>query len=128
MAGARATARTTRQVASDGDGVRLRYVDRAGWPGSPALPPECRIRLIITLPRLAAAALRNQHHDWSLRDVCPIGGFRMATAAGSPSAILTLATPDGFEVAFELPPATIAQLHPALDADARRAPSAVRLQ
>jgi hypothetical protein len=125
MGDAKAAALTTCQVASDGDGVRLVYVDEAGRQGSLALPTECLIRLIITLPRLAAAALQNQHDDRSLRIVYPIGGFRLEAAAGSQSAILTLSTPDGFEVAFALPPATIAQLQSALDVDA---PRAVRLQ
>ena len=120
MADAKAAALTTCQVAADGDGVRLAYVDEGGRPGSLALPTESLLRLIITLPRLAAAALRNQRQDPSLRIVYPIRDFRLEAAAGSRSVILTLATLDGFEVAFAVPPATIAQLHAALDADAPR--------
>jgi hypothetical protein len=116
---------TNCQVSTDGECVRLVFVDEAGGHGSLALPAVSLPALLMTLPALATAALRAQHGDSSLRMVYPLGGFRLEAAAGCPSRILTLATPDGFEVAFELRPETVEALHTAI---AMEAPNAVALQ
>lgn len=111
---------TTYQVSTDGESVRLVFVDHAGEAGSLALPVECLSALLMTLPALATAALRVQHRDSSLRMVYPLGGFRLEAAAGCQSRILTLTTTDGFEVAFELRSETVEALHTAIAQDARR--------
>lgn len=116
-----AAALTTCQVSTDGEGVRLLYVDTNGQPGSLALSTESVSALIMTLPALASAALKAQHRDSSLRIVYTLGGFRVESAAGCQSSILTLTTPDGFEVAFSLPPDTVTALHAAIAPDASRA-------
>ena len=74
----------------------------------------------MTLPALATAALRAQYQDSSLRLVYPLEKFRLEAVAGDPASILTLATPDGYEVCFSLRPETAAALHAATDADIDR--------
>jgi hypothetical protein len=57
-----------------------------------------------------STALRAQHGDSSARAVFPLDGWRLETAAGTSDLILTLKTPDGFEVAFSLSAATFARM------------------
>jgi len=57
----------------------------------------------MTLPRMASEALRRQHNDDRLRVVYPAGAWRIEPGAGhGDSFILTLGTPDGFEVSFAI--------------------------
>lgn len=56
----------------------------------------------MTLPRLAAEALRTRHRDDSLRIVHPVDRMRLEQASAEGVLILTLTTPDGFEVSFSL--------------------------
>ena len=116
-----AAALTTCQLSTDGECVRLVYVDTDGRPGSLALSTDSVSALIMTLPALASAALKAQHRDSSLRIVYALGGFRIEAAAGCRASILTLTTPDGFEVAFSLAPDTAAALHAAIGPDTPRA-------
>jgi hypothetical protein len=96
-----------------------------GQHGSLALTIDSISALIITLPVLANAALQAQHGDSSLRIVYTLDHFRLEVAGRSGSRILTLKTPDGFEVAFALAPQTAERLHAAI---ALEAPRAVALQ
>jgi hypothetical protein len=64
----------------------------------------------MTLPQLLSQALQAQYADRSLRAVFPLGEWRLEVAAGSKELILTMRTPEGFEVAFSLSAAAIAGL------------------
>jgi hypothetical protein len=112
---------TTCCVSMDGAYVQLAFVDREGRPGSLALTMENLTALIMTLPALANAALRARRGDSSLRIVYTLDEFKLEAAAGRRSSILTLKTPDGFEVAFALPPETAARLRAAIEVDTPRA-------
>ena len=101
------------QVSPDGRAVRLRFASAGGEIGAVTLPVECLSALIMTLPALAAAALQAQYRDSSLRIVYPLSVFRLEAATDEATRILTLATPDGFEVSFSLQPETLAALHSA---------------
>lgn len=90
-----ATTVTEMQVSSDGETVRLRFVDAAGQAGSLALPVGGLATLLARLLRLATEALRLKHRDPSLRIACPLARFRLESAAGSSSLLLTLAACDG---------------------------------
>ena len=108
---------TTCAVSSDGLAIRLGFVDASGQQCALALPIDCLSALLMTLPALATAALRAQYRDSSLRLVYPLEQFRLESIAGEQASILTLATPDGFEVCFRLRPETAVALHAATDAD-----------
>ena len=121
-----ATKLTTCRVSSDGTAVSLGFIDNAGRFGALELPIDCLSSLNMTLPKLAAVALQVRPHDSSLRITYPLERFRVEAMAGTPpSAILTLAAPDGFEVSFSVRPEKIAALHTAIGPDAL---IAVRLQ
>jgi hypothetical protein len=71
----------------------------------------------MTLPHLLSRALKAQHHgDGSVRAVFPLSEWRLEAAAGSKDFILTMMTPDGFEVAFSLSAPAIAQITSAVEA------------
>jgi hypothetical protein len=116
---------TTCRVSRDGECIQLVFVDQQGQDGSLALKIDSISALIMTLPALANAALQAQHGDPSLQIVYTLDHFRLEVAGGSGSRILTLETPDGFEVAFALTPDTAERLHAAI---ALETPRAVALQ
>ena len=115
------SALSTCQVSPDGQGVHLHFLDDEGHRVSIAMSFDKLTALIMTLPKLATNALQARHGDPSLRIVFPLGGFKIEKAAGFQTAILTLTTPSGFEVAFALAPSSVSELHSAFAADALRA-------
>jgi hypothetical protein len=91
---------TTCEVATDGRHVRINFKDTRGRQASLTLPSDCVQQLIMTLPQLLSRALQAEALDDSVRAVFPLGGWRLERAKGSRAYILTMKTPDGFEVAF----------------------------
>jgi hypothetical protein len=106
---------TTCQVAPDGYHVRLNFEDALGRPNTMRLTSACVHQLAMTLPHLLSKALQAQHGDRSLRAVFPLGDWRLEAAAGSKDLILTMMTPDGFEVAFSLGAPAIARMMTAFE-------------
>jgi hypothetical protein len=106
---------TTCQVAPDGYYVRLNFQDVLGRPATLRLTSACVQQLLMTLPRLLSRALMAQHRDGSVRAVFPLSEWRLEVAAGSKGFILTMITPDGFEVAFSLSAPAIAGMASALE-------------
>jgi hypothetical protein len=98
---------TTCQVAPEGYYVHLNFEDALGRPAALRLTSSCAQQLVMTLPHLLSRALQAQYGD-SARAVFPLGEWRLEAAAGSKDFILTMITPDGFEVAFSLSATAIA--------------------
>jgi hypothetical protein len=105
---------TTCQVAADGQYVRLNFEDACGLPATLRLTSGGIQQLLMTLPRLLARALTAQHRNGSVRAVFPLSEWRLE-AAGSTGFILTMMTPDGFEVSFSLSAPAIAGIASALE-------------
>jgi hypothetical protein len=99
---------TTCQVAPEGHYVHLNFADALGRPTALRLTSSCIQQLVMTLPHLLTRALQAEHADPSLRAVFPLSQWRLEAAARSKDFILTMVTPDGFEVAFSLSAAAIA--------------------
>jgi len=112
---------TTFDVAEDGSVARIGVKDASGRCASLTLPVECLSALLMTLPQMVKVALQCRHDDPSVRLVYPLGGYSVETARGSDQVILTLATPDGFEVAFALTAGHRRELIDAFQDDAWRA-------
>jgi hypothetical protein len=107
---------TTHQVAPDGSDICLNIENAGGRPIALRLTSACVQQLVITLPHLLSRALKAQHHgDGSVRAVFPLSEWRLEAAAGSKDLILTMMTPDGFEVAFSLSVPTIARIMSAFE-------------
>lgn len=106
---------TTCHVAPDGYYIHLNFEDALGQPATLSLTSACVQQLIMTLPHLLSKALKAQHHgDGSIRAVFPLSEWRLEAAAGSKDFILSMMTPDGFEVAFSLSEPMIEQITSAL--------------
>lgn len=97
-----ASALTTFEVTPDGARVRLHVRDGEGRAGMLSLPAETLLQLIMTLPRMAEQVFRRRFRDDSLRVVYPVGGWTIEGSSEPGKLILTLRTPDGFEVSFAL--------------------------
>lgn len=96
-----AEALTTFEVTSDGTRVRLNARTADDAPVSFSLPSTCLNELVMTIPRIAAEALRRQHGNDKLRIVYPAGSCRIErNRDDADTYIVTLSTPDGFEVSF----------------------------
>jgi hypothetical protein len=107
---------TTCAVSSDGGYVRLDFEDALGRPSQLRLTSIDVQKLVMTLPQLLSRALQAQHRDAAVRAVFPLGRYRVETATASEVFILTMMTPDGFEVAFSLSASTIAEFASVLEA------------
>jgi len=100
---------TTWSVSHDGSRVRLGFTDRDGEPCRIDLPMEAISVLLLTLPRILQCALDTRDHG-SDRIVHPLGGWQLERAAEHGRSILTLKTPEGFDVAFAVAPDELAAM------------------
>lgn len=71
--------------------------------------------LAMTLPRLLSVALQARLRDPSLRIVFPLAECDLDATAVSSNRILSLCTPDGFEVGFSISPETLAHIGAPID-------------
>lgn len=110
------TSLTTCAVSTDGCYVRLDFEDGLGRPSQLRLTSIDVQKLVMTLPQLLSRALQAQHGDATVRAVFPLSRWRVETATAPEVFILTMMTPDGFEVAFSLSASTIAEIASALEA------------
>ena len=102
---------TTCQIAADGSWIRLVFEAADGRPVSLTLPIQCIQQLLMTLPQAVSKAICARHRDDTLRLVFPLGNWKLEQAAGcAGELILTLQTPDGFEVAFSVDLDAIGQI------------------
>jgi hypothetical protein len=92
----------TFNIAADGTRIRMNFISGDGDQACLSLPTECLAELIMTLPRMMSQALRARHQDQSLRLVYPADNITIEQSSDPKTMIVTLATPDGFEVSFGL--------------------------
>ena len=101
---------TAFEVTPDGAYFRLNFRDSEGKAGAISLPSECLNQLVLTMPCIAAEALQKRYHDSSLRLVYPLSSWSLATTGDdNPQLILTLGTPEGFQIAFAIAKREIAR-------------------
>jgi hypothetical protein len=89
-------------VAEDGASVSLGFADENGASCALVLPAECLRPLIMTLPEMMRQSLTRQYRDPSLRLVYPVDSWEIEGSSEPGRLILTLRTPDGFQVSFAL--------------------------
>ncbi len=96
------TSLTTCEVSDDGQDVRLNLLDRNGRAVAVTLSLACVSSLIMTLPAIQTQALRAAHADPSLRVAYPAERWALERSDAAGCLLLTLSTPDGFQVCFSL--------------------------
>lgn len=94
---------TTWAVTPDGERVQLGFEDDSGQPCAVSLPVGVLSGLMMTIPRMLRQALEARFGDCSLRMIHELGDWRVERAVGADASILSLVTPDGFEVNFAVP-------------------------
>jgi hypothetical protein len=89
-------------VAPDGESIAIHLMDEESQPATLLLPAECLNALIMTLPEMLRCTLHLRFHDESMRLVYPVGHWEVAGSSVQGGVIVTLGTPDGFQVSFSL--------------------------
>jgi hypothetical protein len=91
---------TTYEIANDGVGARLNFVDANGRVQSVYAPIENLKLLTLSMPKIMLEALRAQFHDSALRLVHTVENWRVERASDGKTIILTFTTPDHFAISF----------------------------
>jgi len=94
---------TTFAVSPDGGSFAIHVSDEEGRPASLVLPAECLSALLMTLPEMQRQCLARRFDDESMRVVYPVGEWKVEGGEPAGTVIVTLKTPDGFQVSFALP-------------------------
>ena len=108
---------TTCNVINDGEAIRLNLVEQLGDPVSIELPFEQAASVVMTLPRLLSTALNARTGGAEMRYVFSLAYWSLERSGDQKTLILTLRTPDGFEVSFGLPLEACRRLASALGHD-----------
>jgi hypothetical protein len=87
-------------VAPDGESIAIHLMDEDSRPATLLLPAECLNALIMTLPEILRRSLHLRFHDAPMRLVYPVGHWEVAGSSVQGGVIVTMATPDGFQVSF----------------------------
>jgi hypothetical protein len=99
---------TTFEIEPDGSRFCMNVADETGHQRGLSLPTDCLTQLIMTLPEMAAKALKMRYRDDSLRIVYPLCAMHVEATHTDQFTILTLSTEKGFTVSFAL---TASDLH-----------------
>ncbi len=91
---------TTYEIANDGVGARLNFVDANGRSQSVYVPIENLKLLTLSMPKIMLEALRAQFHDATLRLVHTVENWQVERASDGKTSILTFTTPDHFVISF----------------------------
>jgi len=91
---------TTFDLSPDGESFAIHVTDTQAQPAALVLPTDCLNALMMTLPEIVKRSLRRRFGDQSVRVVYPVGSWNVEASAQPGTVIVTLRTPDGFEVSF----------------------------
>ena len=105
---------TTCEVASDGGGIALNFIDPNGKPQTIRLSLNQVGALAMTLPGLIDKALHAKYGDKSLRYAFPLESWVVEQSSDPRQSMITLRTADGFSVCFSMQHALQSKLGEAL--------------
>jgi hypothetical protein len=89
------------ETAADGTAVRLIIKDSAGQTLGIIMNIETLSSLLMTMPTIASSAVKRAHGDPRMRITYPAKEFQIEEGPGD-LRILTIGTPEGFNVSFSL--------------------------
>lgn len=112
---------TTCNVTDGGKKIRLEFVGQAGGPVSIEMPFGQAESLVMTMPQLLSIGLKMQTGDAQARYVFSVGAWSLELAKEN-HRILSVRTPDGFEVAFAMSVETSVAMGSALKRATEAAP------
>ena len=92
----------TFDVSPDGESFALHVTDEQARPGTLVLPADCLNEIMMTLPEMVKLSLSRRFREQTMRVVYPVGSWDVEGSPQAGSVIVTLRTPDGFEVSFGL--------------------------
>jgi len=93
---------TTFDVSPDGESFAIHVTDEEARPATLVLPAECLNALMMTLPEMVRRSLHRRFRDDTMRVVYPVGSWEVEASPQPGTVIVTLRTPDGFQVSFGL--------------------------
>jgi hypothetical protein len=106
---------TTYEIATDGAGARLHFVDVTGHARTVYVPVEMLKFLTLSVPKIMLEVLRAQFHDSTLRLVHAVDSWRVERASDGKMCILTFTTPDHFSISFNVNDRDLNQLSEAVE-------------
>jgi hypothetical protein len=105
-----AKAVTSYEVSADGKSFRLSLRNDAGEASVISLPSECLNQLVMTMPCIAAEALRKRYGSSEVRLVYPLSSWSLGTTEDDSQLIFTLGTPGGFQITFAVTAGDVARI------------------
>ncbi len=105
------------EASEDGETVRLVVVS-GGAQVALSFPLMCLSRLMLTLPRMINKVVQRRNNNPSLRVVYPLETLRVEMAPDLRTRILTLRTPDGFDISFTAGPDKYREIHAVIEGNA----------
>ena len=105
---------TTYEIATDGVGARLHFVDSNGNARTVYVPVEMLKLLTLSMPKIMLEVLRAQFHDPTLRLVHSVDSWRVERVSDGKTCILTFTTPDHFSISFNVNDQDLNQLSEAV--------------
>ncbi len=101
---------STFSLTPDGEIFSIQVMDEGERPATLELPADCLNALIMTLPDILKQSLCRRFQNESMRLVYPVGAWNVEGSASPGLVIVTLATPDGFQVSFGIPALTLLRM------------------
>jgi hypothetical protein len=105
---------TTYEIATEGAGARLHFVDSNGSARSVYVPVEMLKLRTLSMPKIMLEVLRAQFRDPTLRLVHSVDSWRVERASDGKTCILTFTTPDHFSISFNVNDKDLSQLSDAV--------------
>ena len=100
---------TTYEVAPDGSGFRMKFIDASGEPASLIIPTECLKQLALTMPKIVSQTVGGVP-DPAVRMVHAVTSLELERAKDGSTAILTVATPDDFIASYAVSDADLTRI------------------
>jgi hypothetical protein len=94
---------TTCEVAADGQGISLGFVDSDGNPATIRLSLNQVGALAMTMPGLIDKALQTRFGHQGLRYAYPLASWVVEQSTDPTQGVMALRTVDGFSVCFSIP-------------------------
>jgi hypothetical protein len=120
---------TTYEVADDGSGVSLHFVDPEGRAQALLLPLASLRQLTLSLPKIMQEALCASYRDATLRLVHAVASWVIERASDGKNWLVTFTTADHFSISFAVTDSDLDQLSASLnDYELEAFPNGLRVQ